>query len=276
MLSPTWLREMNPTRSVDDHLAARRFLSTVVRDEGTATTPRPREAAMLVREVMHPGVVAAHEEAAFKEIVDAIIRNRISAVPVIDRQRRVVGVVSESDLLSRLAGGHLVLPAGHLLTSYIESRRKLRGATAGELMTAPAVVTTPETTVEQAAHLCARQRVRRLPVVDGDGVLVGIVTRADLLRVFLRPDRDIRDEVCRGVRQLVPSRDADGVEVEVTEGVVSLHGMVEGRVLADAVAQHAQAVSGVIAVDGSRLQYRLDDRRASERAADQPADRPGS
>lgn len=130
-----------------------------------------------VRDVMRTGVVAAHEEAAFDQIVDAIVRNRISAVPVIDHERLVVGVVSESDLLAHLSGEQTTATP-HLP----EATREHRVVTAGELMSAPAVVTTPDTTLEDAARLCAGRQVRRLPVVDARGELVGIVTRADLLR----------------------------------------------------------------------------------------------
>ena len=135
-------------------------------------------ATATVGDVMHPGVVAAHENAAFKQIVDALVRNGISAVPVIDDNRRVVGVVSESDLLARLSDG----------------RPAPRAATARELMTAPPVVTQRGTPVADAAHLATQAGVRRLPVVDSDGVLVGIVTRADLLKGLLRPDEETTED----------------------------------------------------------------------------------
>lgn len=255
--APTREAAANPVPVDPDQLATRRFLSTIVRD--TSRNPRPHPAAMRVREVMRSGVVAAHEEAAFKEIVDAMIRNGISAVPVIDQRRRVVGMVSESDLLGRLAGVRLALPAGHLISSYVERRHALRGIIARDLMTVPAIVTTAETTVEAAAHLCSRSHVRRLPVVDDDHVLVGIVTRADLLRAFLLPDEEIRDDLRDRLNRIVSPADA-AVDIGVAEGVVTLSGTVELRTLAAALIRHARAVSGVIAVDGSQLHYRVDDR----------------
>lgn len=241
-----------------DQLATRRFLSTVIHD--THNGPRQQSPVMRVREVMRAGVVAAHEEAAFKEIVDAIVRNRVSAVPVIDHQRRVVGVVSESDLFGRLAGIHLVPQADRLLSRDVGQRRALKGIIARDLMAMPAVVTTPETTVEAAAYLCARRHVRRLPVVNDDQVLVGTVTRADLLRVFLRPDEEIRDEVRNEICAIALSSQPEAVGVEVSEGVVTLCGTVEARTLAAAITRCARSVSGVIAVDGSQLHHRVDDR----------------
>jgi CBS domain-containing protein len=189
-----------------------------------------------------------------------MVRNHVSVVPVLDAGRRVVGVVSEADLMARLAGGRLVLPTGHLLRGHAERRAKIGATTARELMTAPAVVTTPYTTVQEAAELCARSRVRRLPVVDEDGVLVGIVTRGDLLRVFLRPDRDIREDVRRGVRDEARLFNPNAVDIEVHEGVVTLRGRVGTRLIADALARRAHDVSGVVAVDDTALRYDVDDR----------------
>lgn len=237
-----------------------RYLTAVAHPATVEQDRREQPTPTFVREVMHPGVVAAHENAEFKEIVDALVRNQISAVPVIDADRRVVGVVTEADLMARLAGGRLVLPAGHLLGGHGEKRAKIRAATARELMTAPAVVTTPYTTVQEAAELCARSRVRRMPVVDEKGVLVGIVTRGDLLRVFLRLDRDIRDDVRRGVIDEARLFNPNAIDVEVREGVVTLRGRVGTRLVADAVARRAHDVSGVVAVDDTELRYDVDDR----------------
>jgi CBS domain-containing protein len=261
--STVWPPQTSPRDDAGEERESttRRYL-TAVAHRGTPGEDRGEAApaATFVRELMHPGVVAAHEGAQFKEIVDALVRNRISAVPVIDADRRVVGVVTEADLMARLAGGRLVLPAGHLLSAPGERRAKLRATTARELMTTPPVVTTPYTTVQEAAELCARSRVRRLPVVDEQGVLVGIVTRGDLLRVFLRPDRDIRDDVRRGVLDEAQLFNPNAIDVEVHEGTVTLRGRVGTRLVAEAVTRRAYDVSGVVAVDDSALRYDVDDR----------------
>jgi CBS domain-containing protein len=168
MLSSTWMPELNPDW-VQQHAEHRETTLRYLRELGTSTGEASSRAATTpVAEVMVRGVVAAREQARFPDIVQALARNHVGAVPVLDERRRVVGVISASDLLAH--------------------SHPMRDATARELMTTPAVVTTPDATVESAARLAAHKRVQRLPVVDADGVLVGIVARADLLRVFLRSD----------------------------------------------------------------------------------------
>lgn len=217
-----------------------------------------RHARDLVRDVMTRGTVAAHEEAVFKEIVDALSRNRISAVPVVDEGRKVIGVVSESDLLTRVVGETGTPPRGHRRTR-ADTRRKLQASTAKELMTSPAVTVTEDTTVAEAARIAARARVRRLPVVDRDGVLAGIVTRADLLRVFLRDDSDIR----RDVEQLIrygTELDPAAIDVDVEEGVVTLGGDVERKLQAVRLVAGIRAISGVVDVEDG-LHCHIDDTR---------------
>lgn len=212
-----------------------------------------------VGDVMVTAVVAAHEDAPFKEIVASLYRNRISAVPVIDSTRRVRGVVSESDLLARLSGGLVDLPRGHFRTARSEARAKLRAATARELMTAPAVITTAETSIAAAAAHAGKSRVRRLPVVDRDGRLVGIVTKGDLLRAFLRPDKDIRSDVVENIVIGDFALDPTALDISVAEGVVTLRGQVERKLLAQYLLEAIRGLNGVVDVAGSELTYRVDD-----------------
>jgi CBS domain-containing protein len=207
---------------------------------------------------MVTSVVAAHEGAVFKEIVDALIRNRVSAVPVIADDRRVLGVVSEADLLARVSKAHLTLPRGHRLSAHSEERRKLHAATASALMTSPAYVIAPHASIADAAWHAARNRVRRLPVVDDNGVLVGIVTRSDLLRGFLRPDEDIRDDITQNLIVGAFMLDPNSVEVSVEEGVVTLRGQVERRSIALEIVDNVRNWSGVVDVD-DKLTYQTDD-----------------
>jgi CBS domain-containing protein len=174
MLSSTWMPELNPDW-VQQHAEHRETTLQYLRRLGDPTAELANRAATTpVSQVMVRGVVAAREQARFHDIVQALARNHVGAVPVLDEQRRVVGMISASDLLAHT---HPML-----------------AETARELMTAPAVVTTPGATVESAARLAAHKRVQRLPVVDADGVLVGIVARADLLRVFLRSDAEPHED----------------------------------------------------------------------------------
>lgn len=238
---------------------ARYLAAAAVAARGREPNVAPSHGPVLVGEVMTQGVVAAREGAVFKEIVDALVRNHVSAVPVVDDKRRVVGVVSESDLLARVSGGHLARPRGHRLHAHAETRRKLHAATAGELMTWPAVTTTPHTHIVDAAHVAVDARVRRLPVVDDAGVLVGIVTHADLLRPFLRPDKEIRDDIRSNVVIGAMILDPFSVEVDVVEGVVTLRGQLERRLVADGLIESCRGVAGVVDVDSSGLTYRFND-----------------
>jgi len=253
--------EPRSTRASDAYESTLRYLSAVSAHEPHRPgwqSPTP-VGPQLVRDVMVTGVVAAHEGAVFKEIVDALARNRISAVPVIDVDRRVIGVVSEADLLARVARTHFALPKGHHVSARGEERRKLHAATARLLMTSPAVVISPDAPIATAAWHAARCRVRRLPVVDDAGVLVGIVTRGDLLRGFLRPDSEIKDDIVQNVVHGAFILDPSSIEVGVKEGVVTLNGHLEHKHLADELIEAVRDVTGVVDVDAGALTYRYDD-----------------
>jgi len=252
--------EAQPKEVSDSYEATLRYLSAVAGSEShrPGAEPPVPHGPELVRDVMVTAVVAAHEGAVFKEIVDALIRNRVSAVPVIDVDRRVLGVVSESDLLVRVSGVHLPRPRGHLLSGRSEVRRKLHAATARELMTSPAVVISPGAAIAEAAWHALRSRVRRLPVVDEDGVLVGVVARSDLLRTFLRPDEQIRDDIRRNLVVGAFILDPDSVAIAVDEGVVTLRGELERRVVAVELVGAVRGLGGVVDVV-DELTYRIDD-----------------
>jgi CBS domain-containing protein len=247
-------------RSTLRYLATEAYADPDGPDESDPAPPRSMAptGAAFVGDVMVTGVVAAHEGAVFKEIVDALVRNHISAVPVIDSRRRVIGIVSEADLLARVCG-RVTHPRGHRLTAHREQRAKMHAETARELMTSPPVVTTPHATIEEAARICARARVRRLPVVDPHGVLVGIVTRGTLLQPFLRPDDEICEDIQKNVITSAFVMNPFDLDVHVTDGIVTLRGQVERRLLLDSLVAAVRNVAGVIDVDDSLLTYRFDD-----------------
>ncbi|MFB7462297.1 CBS domain-containing protein [Streptomyces sp. NPDC056224] len=200
-----------------------------------------------VADVMTHQVVAVTPTAEFKEIVSAIERWKVTALPVIEGEGRVVGIVSEADLLPK-EEFHAHRPG------MIEQMRRLgdtskAGSTCAEdLMTTPAVTVRPGTTLPQAARLMAERRIKRLPVVDADGILKGIVSRADLLKVFLRSDDELAAEIRHEVvEQLFPvSRGT--VKVDVTHGVVTLSGGVRDARRIPMATRLAQAVEGVVGV----------------------------
>lgn len=209
-----------------------------------------------VAAVMTTDVVTVAPGAVYKEVVERLRDHRVSAVPVVDAERRVIGIVSEADLLLKEErpvsgpGGPLVHPHGDA------ARAEARSAAA--LMSSPAVTVGPEATLTEAARLMHRKHVKRLPVVDADGRLVGIVSRADLLQVFLRSDESIAKEVREDVLRHALATDPDSVGVTVEEGVARLEGQVETRSLARIAARLVRAVEGVVAVD-NRLRWKLDD-----------------
>ncbi|MES9523560.1 CBS domain-containing protein [Streptomyces capoamus] len=203
--------------------------------------------ASVVNDVMTRKVVALRAGAAFKEIVRTMQEWGVSALPVLDDGGRVVGVVSEADLLLKEEyGGDVVGPCGQV--EHFADVVKAHAVTAGELMTAPAVTVTPEAPLAHAARLMAHRRVKRLPVVRRDGTLLGIVSRSDLLSIFLRDDTDIAEEVRRQVVTWLFGPHAETVRIQVRDGVVTLTGRVHETALVPIAARLARAVPGVVEV----------------------------
>ncbi|MEV1011785.1 CBS domain-containing protein [Streptomyces sp. NPDC049881] len=216
-----------------------------------------------VGSVMTTDVVRAEYGTPFKEVARLLADHRISGLPVVDEDDKVLGVVSETDLMARQAR-----PADAPTRRLARPRRgtggqaaKARARTAGQLMTGPPVTVHADDTIAEAARTMAARRVERLPVLDEEDRLVGIVTRRDLLRGFLRPDREIRwdviDEVL--VRALRPAPGT--IEVSVADGVVTLSGHVEHRSDARIAVSVTRQVDGVVAVV-DRLGVRRDDARS--------------
>ncbi len=204
---------------------------------------------------MSLGVVSVSLTTPFKQIAQLLDHNRVSALPVVDDDHVVLGVVSESDLLAHFGGGIGAPPRGHRLSAHSESQIKRAGCTAGELMTSPAITVLAETPIPQAARIAARSRVHHLPVVDQLDALVGIVTRGDLLRGFLRPDDEIRSDIVAFMRDSMVV-DTLSVDVVVDQGVVTLTGEMEREALVAQLMEHVEAVSGVVDVVDA-LTYRF-------------------
>lgn len=215
----------------------------------------------LVEEVMTTPVVTAGESMPLRHLMALLYARGIGAVPVTDHERRVLGVVSHADLILK-AGGLPAAPAGPRLESgrRRSQRRTADARTAGELMTAPAVTVPPTATAEQAARLMIGRRIGRLPVRDPlTGRLAGIVTRSDLLRVYLRPCEEIRAEIQATVLPAIPGVDPARVTLTVRDGVVMISGRVAYRSAARRLAAAARQAEGVIGVD-DQLSYDIDDR----------------
>ncbi|WP_225829908.1 CBS domain-containing protein [Streptomyces sp. NK08204] len=228
--------------------------------------------------VMTDDVVTVRHDTPFKEVVRLLRGHGISGLPVIDEDDKVIGVISETDLMRRQArapesgGGFAAWVRGlHLGTGGSAARGRTR--TAGELMSAPAVTVPAQAVLSEAARLMTRHGVERLPVVDEEDRLVGIVTRRDLLQVFLRPDDEIRRAVQGEVFADALWLSPDIVDVGVDDGVVTLTGQLERRGDVSAAVGLTRRVDGVVDVV-DQLTYRFDDRhvQAAEPAVHGVAD----
>ncbi|MFE7539563.1 CBS domain-containing protein, partial [Streptomyces platensis] len=196
----------------------------------------------LVSDVMTGTVAAVDREARFKEIVETMERWQVSALPVLAGEGRVVGVVSEADLLPKEEFRESDPDRLEQLRR-LDDVRRAGALTAGELMTGPALTVRANATLSQAARTMARGSVKRLPVVDGHGVLQGIVSRADLLKVFLRSDDDLAEEVRYVVGELFTTPVKD-LRVTVVDGVVTLSGRVRDTSLIPVAARPVRGGDG--------------------------------
>ena len=215
-----------------------------------------------VTDVMTTTVHVAAPSTPFKLLVQLIDENRISAVPIVDRNGIPVGLVSESDLLVKERRAEL--ESEH---AWIRRRlkEKAQATIASDLMTSPAITVELATQIPEAARIMQERGVRRLIVVDARGRIAGIVTRSDLLQVFLRTDEDVRDEVVGRIIPAVMPTQPHVVEVDVESNVITLSGEVDRRTDAEILARLARDVDGVVDVVNA-LTFRWDDTRPYPRA----------
>lgn len=200
-----------------------------------------------VKDVMTTRVVAVRKAASFKEMVVKMRDSQVSAFPVLDDEGRVIGVVSAADMLNKEAD--LAMGPG-TLSSLLRfgDREKAAGVIAAELMTSPPVTIGPDAPVAEAARLMRDRRVKRLPVISHTGHLIGIISRADVLRIFARPDADIRREAGEEVIAETFMADSPYIAVTVHDGIVTLTGRAETGQIARELAAAIRHVEGVVAV----------------------------
>ncbi|GHE55889.1 CBS domain-containing protein [Streptomyces capitiformicae] len=220
-----------------------------------------------VGSVMTTDVVRAEYDTPFKEVARLLADHRISGLPVIDDDEKVIGVISETDLMARQAEApdpygppRRRFPFAALTRGARRQAVKAEARTAGRLMTEPPITVHADDTVVEAARTMAQHRVERLPVVDEEERLVGIVTRRDLLQVFLRPDEEIRDIVTREVLVRTLWLPPHSVDVAVDQGVVTLSGQMERKSETEIAVSMTRQVDGVVGVV-DKLTWRLDDAR---------------
>ncbi|NJP65445.1 CBS domain-containing protein [Streptomyces spiramenti] len=217
-----------------------------------------------VGHVMATDVVTAVRGTPYGELSRLLCVHRVGGLPVIDDEDRVLGVVSRGDLARRVprASGAAQPAPGQVFPGAVglPGTAATRG-TAGELMATPPETVRAQARVVEAARLMARRRLGRLPVVDEEDRLVGIVTRRDLLRVFHRPDEEIRRAVTRDVVVDTLWLAPESVRVTVRDGVVTLEGATDRLSEKEIAVRVTARVDGVVGVV-DRLTYRLDDSRS--------------
>lgn len=200
-----------------------------------------------VRDVMTAEVVSVGRDTPFREIVRIQQQSNVSAVPVVNGDGEVVGVVSEADLLPKEEFRDVV--PDHLTDMRrLDDVLKAGSVLASDLMTAPAVTVAADDTLSQAARIMAAEKVKRLPVTDGRGKLCGIVSRGDLLKVFLREDEDIAEEVRREIVAYLFPGEPPTVRVDVSDGTVTLSGPVRDTARLPVAVRLARSVEGVVDV----------------------------
>ena len=200
-----------------------------------------------VNDVMATTVAAVKKGASYKEMAALLRKYRVSAFPVLDDDQKVIGIVSEADPLAKAA---LNADHGGAITALVHHTEltKADGVTADDLMSSNVVTVKPDDTVEQAARLMYHLEVKRLPVVDAGGYLVVIVSRADLLTVFDRPDHEIRAEIVDDVILHEFLIDPSLFIVTVADGVVTVTGAPETADLGHRIVDKIRHVRGVVAV----------------------------
>lgn len=216
---------------------------------------------MNVRDIMTTNPIGVAPDALLKEAARLMVRHKVSGLPVVDAAGRLRGIVTEADFLKQEADrdrphGLSLLDAlfgeGDIEASGVEK--------VAEVMTADVVTITPDATVGEAARVMTARNVKRLPVVDLEGELVGIISRADVVNAFTKPDDVIEDEVREDIIRRLLFLDPGTIDVSVGDGVVQLGGELENRTEAHLLEELTRRVAGVVRVESS-LTYRIDDRR---------------
>lgn len=219
-----------------------------------------------VKDVMTTHVVAVRLNATYKDIAARLRELRVSAFPVLDDDNKVVGVVSEADLLTKEA---LESSVPRLMDGILHGRERAKAAavTAADLMSKPAITIGPHELVTTAARLMYSRKLKRLPVVDDKDRLIGIVTRTDVLGVFSRPDAEIQHDIVQNVIIGTVLTDPARFNVTVKDGVVTVEGTPESASVGRDMIEEIRHVEGVVAVR-DRLVYPPEPRSVPRRDMD--------
>jgi CBS domain-containing protein len=201
---------------------------------------------MRVVDAMTRDAITVSPETPLKEAAELLARHQVSGLPVVD-EAKVVGVLSEADIVARSTGSR---ESRSLIREFLSGRKRqpdVEATRAGEAMTSPAITIAPQRPVAEAARVMVERKVNRLPVVDDSG-LAGILTRADLVRAYVRPDEELEREIREDVAGRALAIDPNGLDIAVEQGVVTFAGDVERPVDAELLERFTEAVPGVVSV----------------------------
>ena len=216
---------------------------------------------MKVRDIMTTDPISVRGDTRLKEAARIMVGNNVSGLPVIDDTGRLIGIVTEGDFLRQEASRDRPYRLSLLDALFGEGETEaLVAETVAEVMTEKVATIGPDATIGEAARVMSARRVKRLPVVEGGGALVGIISRSDVVSAFTKPDDVIEDEVREDIIRRLLFLDPESVEVSVRDGVVRLDGELENRTEVQLLEELSRRITGVVKVE-SRLTYTVDDRR---------------
>lgn len=190
---------------------------------------------MNVVDLMTTEVIAVSRETGLRDAARLMFRNRVSGLPIVDDAGALVGIITEADFLK--------------LEVERQEGTRGQGDTVGDVMSRGVVTVSPNVEIYEAAKIMAVQEIKRLPVVDEDNRLLGVISRSDIVSIFTRPDDVIEDEIREDLIRRVLFIDPDGVQVEVTNGVVTLSGQVATRSEARMLEELTNRLDGVLGVE---------------------------
>ena len=215
---------------------------------------------MKVRDMMSTEPVSTDPDAPLREAARLMVEHGVSGLPVV-REGRVVGIITEGDFLRQETNRDQPHRVGLLDTLFGDNPTPAPLAeTVSQVMTADVVTIGPEATVSEAARVMSQRGVKRLPVVDESGALIGVISRADVVNLFTKPDDIIEDEIREDIIRRLLFLEPDAIDVTVSEGVVTLAGELENRTEAHLLEELTRRIHGVIRVESS-LTYQVDDHR---------------
>ena len=214
---------------------------------------------MKVRDLMTTDPITTTPDAPLKEAARMMVRDKVSGLPVLD-DGKLVGIVTEGDVLRQEANRDQPYRLSLLEALFGEGGAEPAVETVGEVMTEPVITITADATISEAARVMSHRKVKRLPVVDDDGDLIGVISRADVVNAFTKPDEVIEDEVREDIVRRLLFLEPDAIGVEVKDGVVTLTGELENHTEAHLLEELTRRIAGVVRVV-SKVTYEVDDER---------------